>query len=102
MPLLLSCLTAAFLPTAFAVPATVNGKRIDSRRRELAGDVSLLSINTATLRKQLALPAIIEACARRGIGALCPWRDQVQAARLARPLPRLHRRLQQNPARRRL
>jgi sugar phosphate isomerase/epimerase len=51
--------------------------------RELAGDVSLLSINTATLRKQLALPAIIEACARRGIGALCPWRDQVQAASLA-------------------
>ena len=35
------------------------------------------------MRKQLALPAIIEACARRGIGAICPWRDQVQAAGLA-------------------
>jgi sugar phosphate isomerase/epimerase len=51
--------------------------------RSLAGDVSLLSINTATVRKQLALPAIIEACARRGIRAICPWRDQVQAAGLA-------------------
>jgi sugar phosphate isomerase/epimerase len=52
--------------------------------RELAGDLSLLSINTATLRKQLPLPDIVEACARRGVGAVCPWRDQVQAAGLAR------------------
>ena len=51
--------------------------------RELAGDVSLLSINTATVRKQLALPAFIEACARRGIRAIDPWRDQVQAVGLA-------------------
>src|SRR5262245_40039202 len=51
--------------------------------RELTGDLRHLSINTATLRKQLALPAIIEACAARGIGAVCPWRDQVQAAGLA-------------------
>ena len=50
--------------------------------RELAGNLALLSINTATLRKQLGLPAIIEACARRGIGAICPWRDQVHAAGL--------------------
>ena len=50
--------------------------------RDLAGDLSLLSINTATVRKQLALPAIIEACVRRGIGAVCPWRDQVHAAGL--------------------
>ena len=50
--------------------------------RELAGNLSLLSINTATLRKQLPLPAIIEACAARGIGAICPWRDQVHAAGL--------------------
>jgi hypothetical protein len=27
--------------------------------RELAGDISLLSINTATVREQLVLPAII-------------------------------------------
>src|SRR5207247_4758222 len=37
-PLLLSCLTAAFLPTAFAVPANIAAQRVDSRRRELAGD----------------------------------------------------------------
>src|SRR6266487_4794483 len=37
-PLLLSCLTAAFLPTSFAVPANIDGQRVDSRRRELAGD----------------------------------------------------------------
>jgi sugar phosphate isomerase/epimerase len=51
--------------------------------RDLAGDLQHLSINTATLRKQLALPAIVEACAARGIGAVCPWRDQVHAASLA-------------------
>ena len=50
--------------------------------RDLAGDLQHLSINTATLRKQLPLPAIIEACAARGIGAICPWRDQVHAAGL--------------------
>jgi len=50
--------------------------------RDLAGDLSLLSINTATVRKQLALPAIIESCLTRGIRAICPWRDQVQAAGL--------------------
>src|SRR5438094_355075 len=37
-PLLLSCLTAAFLPTSFAVPANIDGQRVDSRRRELPGD----------------------------------------------------------------
>jgi sugar phosphate isomerase/epimerase len=51
--------------------------------RDLGPDLRHLSINTATLRKQLALPAIIEACAARGVGAVCPWRDQVQAAGLA-------------------
>jgi sugar phosphate isomerase/epimerase len=51
--------------------------------RDLSRGVEHLSINTATVRKQLALPGIIEACARRGIGAISPWRDQVQAAGLA-------------------
>jgi sugar phosphate isomerase/epimerase len=45
-----------------------------------------LSINTATVRKQrgvdLPLPDILEACARRGIRAVSPWRDQVAAAGL--------------------
>jgi sugar phosphate isomerase/epimerase len=52
--------------------------------RDLAGDLRHLSINTATVRKQLDLPAIIEACMRRGIHTIDPWRDQVQAAGLAR------------------
>jgi sugar phosphate isomerase/epimerase len=52
--------------------------------RDLAGDLRHLSINTATVRKQLGLPAIIEACARRGIRTIDPWRDQVQDAGLAR------------------
>jgi sugar phosphate isomerase/epimerase len=50
--------------------------------RDFSQGVEHLSINTATLRKQLALPAIIEACARRGIPAIDPWRDQVAAASL--------------------
>ena len=50
--------------------------------RELSGDVRHLSINAATARKQLTLPALIEACARRGIGAIGPWRDQIQAVGL--------------------
>jgi sugar phosphate isomerase/epimerase len=36
-----------------------------------------LSINTATVRRQGDLISIIEACARHGIGAISPWRDQV-------------------------
>jgi len=51
--------------------------------RDLSTGVEHLSINTATLRKQLPLPAIVEACARRGIAAVDPWRDQVAAAGLA-------------------
>lgn len=50
--------------------------------RDFAHDLQYLSINTATLRKQLALPGIIEACAARGITTICPWRDQVDAAGL--------------------
>jgi sugar phosphate isomerase/epimerase len=48
--------------------------------RDLAIDLSHLSINTATVRKQLELPGIIEQCVRRGIRLVCPWRDQVHAA----------------------
>jgi sugar phosphate isomerase/epimerase len=51
--------------------------------RDFSRGVEHLSINTATLRKQLPLPGIIEACARRGIRAIDPWRDQVAAAGLA-------------------
>jgi sugar phosphate isomerase/epimerase len=50
--------------------------------RDFSGDLAHLSINTATVRKQLGLLDIIEACARRGITTICPWRDQVHAAGL--------------------
>jgi sugar phosphate isomerase/epimerase len=50
--------------------------------RELSGDLRHLSINSATARHQLTLPAFIEACARRGIPAIDPWRDQVHAVGL--------------------
>jgi sugar phosphate isomerase/epimerase len=50
--------------------------------RELSGDLTHLSINSATARNQLTLPAFIEACARRGIPAIDPWRDQVHAVGL--------------------
>ena len=50
--------------------------------RDLADDLRHLSINTATVRKQLSLPGIIEACAKRGIGTIDPWRDQVAAVGL--------------------
>jgi sugar phosphate isomerase/epimerase len=51
--------------------------------RDFSLGLQHLSINAATLRKQLPLPAIIDSCAKRGIAAIDPWRDQVQAAGLA-------------------
>ena len=54
--------------------------------RDFSADHRWLSINTATVRKSggvdLPLPAIIDACARRGIRAISPWRDQVASAGL--------------------
>jgi sugar phosphate isomerase/epimerase len=50
--------------------------------RDFSRGTAHLSINTATLRKQLPLPGIVEACAARAIPAICPWRDQVAAAGL--------------------
>jgi len=49
----------------------------------------LLSINTATVRKQWALPEIIAGCARRGIRLISPWRDQVAAVGLKETAQRL-------------
>lgn len=55
--------------------------------RDFSRDHRWLSINTATVRKSggvdLPLPDIIEACVRKGIRAISPWRDQVAAAGLA-------------------
>src|SRR5262249_49823310 len=45
--------------------------------RDFSADHRWLSINTATVRRQGDLIAIIEACARHRIAAISPWRDQV-------------------------
>ena len=39
--------------------------------------MSLLSLNTATIKKQWNLAQAIEGCARHGICGISPWRDQV-------------------------
>jgi len=52
--------------------------------RDLSAGAGLLSINTATVRKQADLLGIVDACARHGIGAISPWRDQVAAVGLDR------------------
>jgi len=52
--------------------------------RDLSGDHRWLSLNTATVRKQGSLLDIIDACARNGIRAIDPWRDQVAAIGLDR------------------
>jgi sugar phosphate isomerase/epimerase len=55
--------------------------------RDFSADHEALSINTATVRKSLGkdwpLDQIIDACARRHIRAISPWRDQVAAVGLA-------------------
>ncbi|HWZ40096.1 MAG TPA: sugar phosphate isomerase/epimerase family protein [Bradyrhizobium sp.] len=52
--------------------------------RDFSGDHRWLSLNTATVRKQGDLMAIIDACARHRIRAIDPWRDQVAAVGLDR------------------
>src|ERR1700726_1349031 len=52
--------------------------------RDFSTDHRWLSLNTATVRKQGDLAQIIEACARHGIPAIDPWRDQVVAIGLDR------------------
>ena len=52
--------------------------------RDFSTDHRWLSLNTATVRKQGDLLQIIDACARHGIRAIDPWRDQVAAVGLER------------------
>ncbi|MFI5014911.1 MAG: sugar phosphate isomerase/epimerase family protein [Hyphomicrobiales bacterium] len=52
--------------------------------RDFSRDHRWLSINTATLRKQADLAGIVEACARHGIRAISPWREEVRALGLDR------------------
>jgi sugar phosphate isomerase/epimerase len=50
--------------------------------RDFSQDHLWLSLNTATARVQWKLDRIIAECAQRGIRAICPWRDQVDAVGL--------------------
>ncbi|MES2992825.1 MAG: sugar phosphate isomerase/epimerase [Pseudomonadota bacterium] len=50
--------------------------------RDFSTDHRWLSINTATVRAQWPLDRIVDECARRGIRAISPWRDQVAAVGL--------------------
>ena len=52
--------------------------------RDFSSDHRWLSLNTATVRKQGDLVTIVDACARHGIRAIDPWRDQVAAVELDR------------------
>jgi sugar phosphate isomerase/epimerase len=52
--------------------------------RDFTNDHRWLSLNTATVRKQGDLAQIVDACARHGIRAIDPWRDQVAAIGLDR------------------
>jgi sugar phosphate isomerase/epimerase len=52
--------------------------------RDLSEGPSVLSVNGATVRKQADLLGIIDACARHGIAAISPWRDQVAHVGLPR------------------
>ncbi|HSB23092.1 MAG TPA: sugar phosphate isomerase/epimerase family protein [Burkholderiaceae bacterium] len=50
--------------------------------RDFSPNHEWLSINTATVRRQWRLDRIVDECARRGIRAISPWRDQVAAVGL--------------------
>lgn len=46
--------------------------------RDLSNDRALLSLNTATVREQWDLRAMVEGCMRHGVGGISPWRDKLQ------------------------
>lgn len=50
--------------------------------RDLSANHDLMSLNTATVRKQWRLDQIIDECAQRDIRAISPWRNQVAAVGL--------------------
>src|SRR5260370_23269112 len=52
--------------------------------RDLSTGPSLLSVNTATVRRQADLLGIVDACAHHRIAAISPWRDQAAAVGLER------------------
>jgi sugar phosphate isomerase/epimerase len=52
--------------------------------RDFSADHRLMSLNTATVRKQGTFVEIVDACARHGVRAVSPWRDQVAGVGLDR------------------
>ncbi|ECG5074885.1 sugar phosphate isomerase/epimerase [Salmonella enterica] len=51
--------------------------------RDLLQRPDWFSINTATLGYKTPLPAIIDACAERGIGSIAPWRRELEGESLS-------------------
>jgi sugar phosphate isomerase/epimerase len=52
--------------------------------RDFSDDHRWLSLNTATVRQQADFVGIVDACARHGVRAVSPWRDQVALVGLDR------------------
>lgn len=57
--------------------------------RDLSTDTALLSLNTATVRAQWNLARMIDGCVRHQIGAISPWRDQVETCGLEEAAKRI-------------
>lgn len=57
--------------------------------RDLSTDTALLSLNTATVRTQWNLARMIDGCVRHQIGAISPWRDQVETCGLEEAAKRI-------------
>ncbi len=51
--------------------------------RDLAGRLDLCSINTATLGYQTRIGETVDAVARAGFGAICPWRREMEGEDVA-------------------
>jgi sugar phosphate isomerase/epimerase len=54
-----------------------------SNMRHLKGRLDLCSINTGTLGYQTPISETIEAVARHGFGAICPWRRELEGVDIA-------------------
>lgn len=69
-----------------ASSATRTSRSTELPMRDFTTDHRWLSVNTATLRKQRGverpLLEVLDACARHGVRAISPWRDQVASAGL--------------------
>ncbi|MFA9438048.1 sugar phosphate isomerase/epimerase family protein [Uliginosibacterium sp. sgz301328] len=57
--------------------------------RDLATTPECLSINTATFGHRIDIDAVIDLCQQRGIGAIAPWRRDLEGHSVARVAARL-------------